>query len=168
MSFCCDDLPATRQHATDCKRTRSFGVSAKSVRGERARSTTACPEATARVSEAATAPRDTPRYGNNGNARRSFGFVAVRSFSENPCKQAVSAHSSERPRTPAPSRQAGGHWFEPSSAHLMNTGIAASRDGGRSRFGGRLAASWLHPASGAQVRVPRFAHGGNDADYQRA
>jgi hypothetical protein len=31
--------------------------------------------------------------------------------------QAVEANGRERVRTPAPSRQAGGHWFEPSTAH---------------------------------------------------
>ena len=39
--------------------------------------------------------------------------------------------------------QAGGRRFEPGTLHLTNTGIAASRDGGRGRFRGRLATDWL-------------------------
>src|SRR5204862_248980 len=52
--------------------------------------------------------------GNNGNVRRSLGFAqpfACRTDSAQPCRL------SEPPRTLAPNRQAGGHWFEPSTAH---------------------------------------------------
>jgi hypothetical protein len=35
-----------------------------------------------------------------------------------PLNHALSANHSEPTRTAAPSRQAGGHWFEPSTAHL--------------------------------------------------
>jgi hypothetical protein len=36
-----------------------------------------------------------------------------------PRSRAVSAHPGEQARTVAPSRQAGGHWFEPSTAHQI-------------------------------------------------
>jgi hypothetical protein len=42
-----------------------------------------------------------------------------------PLNHALSANHSEPTRTAAPSRQAGGHWFEPSTAHLKARGAMA-------------------------------------------
>jgi hypothetical protein len=46
------------------------------------------------------------------------GLEPFRGSSELPCKSAVSANRAERARMAASIRQAGGHWFEPSTAHL--------------------------------------------------
>src|SRR5437870_7377777 len=49
-----------------------------------------------------------------GVRSRSLGRSLVRKI---PFDHAVLASRSERVRTPGPNRQAGGHWFEPSTAH---------------------------------------------------
>jgi hypothetical protein len=63
--------------------------------------------------------------------------IIVRSGSEafgavprSACKTAVSANGRERARTLAPIRQAGGHWFKPSTAHLSlsRTGFRGERE----------------------------------------
>jgi hypothetical protein len=46
-------------------------------------------------------------------ARRPFDARRI------PRNRAVRANLSEQARTAAPDRQAGGHWFEPSTAHLV-------------------------------------------------
>ncbi len=45
------------------------------------------------------------------------GFGAVRRLIKNPCREEVSANWRELARTAAMTRQAGGHWVEPSTAH---------------------------------------------------
>ena len=74
-------------------------------------------EATAKLAGTGFGQLRRPRRGNNGNARRSLGFAqafARRTDSAQPCGL------SEHWRTGAnarPGSTAGGHWFEPSTAH---------------------------------------------------
>ena len=56
--------------------------------------------------------------GCNGCNLRSLTFGRVLATSTNSRNDAAYMHLSERARTAALSRQAGGHWFEPSTAHL--------------------------------------------------
>jgi hypothetical protein len=58
-----------------------------------------------------------PVRGNNGNARRSLGCAESSLARRIPLNDAAWANLSELARTAAPIRQAGGHWFEPSTAH---------------------------------------------------
>jgi hypothetical protein len=56
--------------------------------------------------------------GKNGKDQRSFAFAQSFGHGWIPLNHAASANTSELTRTAAPDRQAGGHWFEPSTAHL--------------------------------------------------
>jgi len=55
--------------------------------------------------------------GNNGNARRSFAFAQAFGRRSIPLNHAGLTEQSRRGPNAAPTRQAGGHWFEPSTAH---------------------------------------------------
>src|SRR5919106_895177 len=56
--------------------------------------------------------------GNNGNARRSLGCAESSLARRIPLNDAAWTNLSELGRTAAPTRQAGGHWFESSTAHF--------------------------------------------------
>jgi hypothetical protein len=56
--------------------------------------------------------------GNNGNARRSFTFARAFARSRVTAQPWAVSEPGRTGANTAPSRQAGGHWFEPSTAHL--------------------------------------------------
>jgi hypothetical protein len=72
-------------------------------------------------------PTTAPIRGNNGNARCSFAFACVQVTPLKSRNHAVLPNGRERPRTSAANRQAGGHWFEPSTAHLNLRSYAETR-----------------------------------------
>jgi hypothetical protein len=65
------------------------------------------------------------RRGKNGKDWRSLLFAQAFGSAWISLNHAIHANPSERTRT-LPSRQAGGHWFEPSTAHISSCKAATS------------------------------------------